>query len=150
MAWWRRKPKASGHVRPPSDAETAELMRRLADEFVVNSRAADLFDYTVESITALEVLIGTLLESASPADLDKGFSLGMGAYVGEVIVRHGTDAHWTYDADQRTAAVQSPQFGAYPVFKVSKRFTLGPEHSLVQFVRAAVDDELPPEARELP
>ncbi|MFE7503712.1 hypothetical protein [Promicromonospora sp. NPDC057488] len=150
MAWWRRKPKGTDDVRPPSDEETADLMRRLADEFVLNSRAADLFDYTVESITALEVLIGTLLESASPADLDKGFSLGMGAYVGEVIVRHGTGARWSYDAEQRAAVVQGAEFAAYPVFKVSKRFTLGPQHSLVQFVRAAIDDEMPPEARELP
>ncbi|MFJ3404664.1 hypothetical protein [Promicromonospora sp. NPDC090134] len=108
------------------------------------------FDYTVESITALEVLIGTLLESASPADLDKSFSLGMGAYVGEVIVRHRTGAHWSYDTDQSTALVQSAQHGSYPVFKVSKRFTIGPEHSLVQFVQAAIDDEMPPEARRLP
>lgn len=150
MAWWRRKPKETDDVRPPSDGETAELMRRLADEFVQSSRASDLFDYTVESITALEVLIQSLLESASPADLDKGFSLGMGAYVGEVIVRHGTGAHWSYDADQHTALVQSAQYGAYPVFKVSKRFTIGPEHSLMQFVQAAIGDEMPPKARELP
>ncbi|WP_020015068.1 hypothetical protein [Promicromonospora sukumoe] len=150
MSWWRRKPKETDDDRPPTDAETADIMRSLADEFVRNSRSSDLFDYTVGSVTALEVLIGTLLESASDADLDRGFSLGMGAYIGEVIVRNSAAARWTYDAGQRTAAVESAHYSALPAFKVSKRFTLGPEHSLVQFVDAAIADELPPDARRLP
>ncbi|MFD6448123.1 hypothetical protein ACFWEJ_23675, partial [Promicromonospora sp. NPDC060204] len=97
----RSAPRRRG-CRPPLPARLPAALagrrrrRRLVPS--VGSRIdspLDLFDHTVESITALEVLIGTLPESASPADLDKGFSLGMGAYVGEVIVRHGTDAHWT-------------------------------------------------------
>ncbi|MFD7025515.1 hypothetical protein [Promicromonospora sukumoe] len=149
MAWWRRKPRTADDDGTPTDAETADLMRRLADEFVRNSRGPDLFDYSVDSIATLDGLIDGLLEEAHAAALDKGFSLGMGAYVGEVIVRNSPAARWVYHVDQRTGAIESAQYLAFPVFKVSKRFTIGPEHSLVQFVRAAVNDEMPPEARRI-
>ena len=90
-----------------------------------------------------------MLEAASAEALDERFGLGMGAYVGEVIVRQSDKARWTYDIDQRTAAVESPQFAAFPHFKVSKRFMIGPEHSLEQFVRVALEDRMPPEARPM-
>jgi hypothetical protein len=38
MAWWRRKPKDTVDVRPPTEAETAELVRRLADEMPPEAR----------------------------------------------------------------------------------------------------------------
>ena len=40
---------------------------------------------------------------------------------------------------------------SYPVRTsgLDKRFTIGAEHSLVQFVQAAIDDEMPPEARRI-
>lgn len=150
MSWWRKKPKETEGDRLPTDAETADIMRSLAEAFVQDSGGPDLFDYSIESVATLDRLIDGLLEDAPAGALDAKFSLGMGAYVGEVVVRNSPTAHWTYDADQRTGAIDSPQYLAFPVFKVSKRFTNGPEHSLVQFVQAAVADEMPPEAWPLP
>jgi len=147
MAWWRKKRQQNGDV--PSDSETADVMRRLAEEFVMLSGAPDVLDFTVESIRALDLLVDSMLEAASAEALDERFGLGMGAYVGEVIVRQSDKARWTYDIDQRTAAVESPQFAAFPHFKVSKRFMIGPEHSLEQFVRVALEDRMPPEARPM-
>ncbi len=122
-------------------------MRRLAEEFVTTSGAPDVLDFTVESIKAADLLVDSMLEADSADAIDERFGLSMGAYVGEVIVRQGAKARWTYDVDQRAAAVQSPQFAAFPHFKVSKRMTVGPEHSLEQFVRIALEDRLPPAAR---
>ena len=124
-------------------------MRSIADELVRDSGATELLDYTVESIATLEVLIDGMVDAAPAAAVDERFGLSMGAYVGEVIVRHGSTAFWAYDRERRTAVVQSAELGAYPAYKVSKRITIGPEHSLVQFVRTSIDDALPPEARVL-
>lgn len=150
MTWWRKGPKEIPEDRPPTDAETAHIMRSLADEFVQNARGADLFDYSLESVPRLDHLIDGLLEDASAADLDRGFSLGMGAYLGEVVVRNSTAARWVYSVEQRTGAIECGELFALPVFKVSKRFTTGPEHSLVQFVEVTIVGVVPPEARRLP
>ncbi|MFE5337228.1 hypothetical protein ACFQ8E_15055 [Isoptericola sp. NPDC056573] len=133
----------------PIDTETVDVMGRLAEEFVIASGAPDVFDFTVESIKALDLLVDSMLESASAEILDERFGLSMGAYAGEVIVRRSDEARWTYEIDQRAAAVRSTQFDAFPQVKVSKRITIGPEHSLEQFVRVALDDRMPPEARPM-
>ena len=149
MAWWRRNQAGANSVGMPSDEETADIMRRIADEFVRDSGASDLLDYTVESVANLEVLIDEMVAAAPAAAVDERLGLSMGAYVGEVVVRHSSSAFWAYDRERRTAVVQSAEFDAFPAYKVSKRITIGPEHSLLQFVRAAIEDALPPEARVL-
>jgi hypothetical protein len=73
----------------------------------------------------------------------------MGAFVGELLVRNG-GARWSYSTDHGSPAVRLPSGNAcFPLNKVSKRLTVGPEHSIAQFVEVAMSGVLPPDARRL-
>jgi hypothetical protein len=70
--------------------------------------------------------------------------MSMGAYMGELIVRNGAGI-WTYEP-QAIAPGINLRTGllCFPLNKVGKRITVGPEHSVTQFVEAAMSGELPP------
>ena len=70
---------------------------------------------------------------------------GMGAYLGEVVVRNG-GGQWTYHPGQPPAIreAHSRQRLYIPYNKVAKRLTVGPEHSLLSFYEAVMTGETPP------
>jgi hypothetical protein len=68
--------------------------------------------------------------------------LTMGAYLGELIVRHG-GGRWTYDAEAGTAAIDLPfKQRCFPHSRVGKRLSRGPAHNLRLFYYMAATGDL--------
>ena len=118
----------------PTDSETADAMRRLAETFV-RGTAEDgvVFGWEATEASRLDDLCDAFLASDPPAEYRHTMIMGMGAYLGELMVRHG-GGHWAYDRDSHAAVVKMPNgLVGYAHNKVAKRLDHGPEHSLFQF-----------------
>jgi hypothetical protein len=136
--------KAKSQGSPPSDAETAEHMRRLAELFVEHTREDGYsFDWDPAFIHHLDNYCTEFAAAKPPGEVVDSVIMGAGAYLGEMIVRHGGWA-WAYCTMQNAAAVESPDgLRGYPHHKVSKRIHLGSEHDLEAFFKYAVTGEVP-------
>lgn len=78
---------------PPSDAETAEYMRNLAELFVIHTREDGYsFDWDPAFIHHLDNYCTEFAASKPPAEVIHSVIMGAGAYLGEMIVRNST---WT-------------------------------------------------------
>jgi hypothetical protein len=149
---WRRKQHEAEEATPQclDDAEVARNMTDLASAFVRG--AADErhhFDFAPENAPRLDALVEMFRDSQPSDEVVHSMVMSMGAYVGEVIVRSGAGS-WTYEPKTRTPGVQLHNgLVCYPLNKVSKRITIGPEHSIAQFVEVAISRELPPAARRV-
>jgi hypothetical protein len=70
--------------------------------------------------------------------------MSMGAYVGELIVRNAAGI-WAYEPQTSAPGIKlRTGLLCFPLNKVGKRITVGPEHSIAQFVEAAMSGGLPP------
>jgi hypothetical protein len=104
----------------------------------------------IETARRLDPLADLLLQHGpfGPDDV-RSLATSMGAFVGELLVRNG-GARWSYDIDHESPAVRLPSgIACFPLNKVSKRLTVGPEHSIAQFVEVAMSGVIPPRARPL-
>lgn len=118
-------------------------MKRIADEFVVSMREFGWeLDYSEESVRTLEDIInGDLLDwrpwrYGKVAKRNLPIASLVGAYLGEVMVRH-IGGHWGWMPDFDVAAVQLPT-GTWtsPPAKAQKRFLNGNEDNLVVYYEA--------------
>lgn len=67
----------------------------------------------------------------------------MGAYVGELIVRSGC-GRWLHVPEADAPGVQLISgLVCFPLNSVAERITVGPEHSIAQFVEVAMSGTLP-------
>ncbi|GII55642.1 hypothetical protein Pth03_40310 [Planotetraspora thailandica] len=130
--------------QPPSDAETAERMRRLAELFVEHTREDGYsFDWNPALIHHLDNFCNELAAARPPGEIVDSVIMGAGAYLGEMIVR-SCGWKWVYCPLQNAPAVTSPQgLRGYPLHKVSKRIRLGGEHDLEAFFKFAATGEAP-------
>ncbi|MED7927878.1 hypothetical protein SMD20_26705 [Nonomuraea sp. LP-02] len=119
---------------PPSDAETAEHMRNLAELFVEHMRENGYsFDWDPAFIHHLDNYRTEFAGSKPPPEVIHSVIMGAGAYLSEMIVRN-SDWTWVYCTDEN-AAVESPeQLRGYPHDKVAKRIHNGTEHDLEAFL----------------
>ncbi|WP_101787478.1 hypothetical protein [Nonomuraea indica] len=129
---------------PPSDAETAEYMRFLADLFVEHTREDGYaFDWDPAFLHHLDNYCAEFAASRPSAEVAHSVIMGAGAYLGEMIVRNG-DWTWVYCTDQNGAAVESPAgLRGYPHNKVAKRIHDGTRHDLAAFYAYVVTGEAP-------
>ena len=129
---------------PPSDAETAEHMRSLAELFVEHTREDGYsFDWDPAFIHHLDNYCAEFVASKPPPEVIHGVIMGAGAYLGEMIVRNG-DWKWVYCTEEKAAAVESPdELRGYPHNKVAKRIHNGSEHNLEAFFKYAMTGEAP-------
>ena len=118
-------------------------MQRLADDFVRSMRDFDWeFDYSEESIRMLEEMIDRPFADWRPwrsgkvAKKNLPIASLVGAYLGEVMIRH-VGGHWGWMPDFDVAAVQLPS-GTWtsPPAKAQKRFLNGKEDDLVFYYEA--------------
>ncbi len=117
----------------------AREMRPYATAFVarVTARNRLPLDYSVASLRVVDFLIDGLRKGGADRERARGTLLGLGAYVGEVLVRRAGAVWVDLDADQRgyfaqPVGVRMPDGRVWnPLGKVHNRFdTGGPEESL--------------------
>jgi hypothetical protein len=125
-------------------------MARFADIFVTGSaEEGHHFDYAVENAPRLDALVDLFRDGEPADDVIHSMVLSMGAYVGELIVRNG-GGRWTHVPEARGFGVElTSGLVCFPLNKVGKRITVGPEHSIAQFVEFAMSGVLPPEAQRV-
>jgi hypothetical protein len=122
-------------------------MAVLADAFVRGSaEEGDYFDYAVEDAPSLDAWVDLFLEEQPSEDVVRSVIMSMGAFVGELIVRNG-GGNWDFDEASGPSVRLNAGLVCFPFNKVGKRLALGQEHSLAQFIDAAMTGALPPEAR---
>jgi hypothetical protein len=120
----------------------ANEMRPRAAAFVarVTARNRVPLDYSVASLRVVDFLVDGLRKGGADRERASGALLGLGAYVGEVLVRRAGAAWVDFDADQRayfgqSVGVRMPDGRVWnPLGKVRNRFEAGgPEESLQTF-----------------
>lgn len=120
----------------------AEGMRSYAAAFVahVTDRRRLPLDYSVGSLRIVDFLIDGLRKGGAPRERVDETLLGLGAYVGEVLVRHAGAVWVDFDTDQRAyftqpVGVRMPDGRVWnPLGKVLNRFQAGgPGESLRTF-----------------
>ncbi len=126
----------NGRVRGAGD------MRSCAMTFVsrVTARNRLPLDYSVASLRVVDFLIDGLRKGGAEHEQVREALFGLGAYVGEVLVRRAGAAWVDFDADQRAyfgqpVGVRMPDGRVWnPLGKVRNRFELGgPGESLQTF-----------------
>jgi hypothetical protein len=132
----------------PGDDGISEDMAGLADAFVRGSaEEGHHLNFAVGNASRLDALVDLFRGTEPHADVVHSMVLSMGAYVGELIVRNGGGS-WTYQQEWGAPAVQLASGSlCFPLNKVAKRISIGPEHSIAQFVEVALSGAVPPEAR---
>lgn len=120
----------------------ADLMRSRAARFVarVTARNRLPLDYSVASLRIVDFLIDGLRQGGAGGEQLREPLFGLGAYVGEVLVRRAGAVWVDFDADQRAyfgqpVGVRMPDGRIWnPLGKVRNRFDLGgPGESLQTF-----------------
>ncbi|MFD5793296.1 hypothetical protein ACFWIO_07105 [Streptomyces diastatochromogenes] len=117
-------------------------MRACAADFVARATARTRLplDYSERSLRVVDFLIDGLRKGGADRERARGALFGMGAYVGEVLVRRAGAVWVDFDADQRAyfgqpTGVRMPDGRVWnPLGKVLNRFEAGgPEDSLQTF-----------------
>lgn len=128
-----------------TDAETTEVMRGLAKAFRTGlAEQGEPFGWESAEASRLDGICDAFLATNPPAEYRHSLVMSMGAYLGELLVRHG-GGHWSYDSKQSAAVVEMPNgLRAYPHNKVAKRLDVGPEHDLFQFYWYGLTRDNPP------
>nr|WP_246235583.1 hypothetical protein [Streptomyces boluensis] len=130
--------KESGRrsARPAADAMAAH-----AAAFVAHAtrRNALPLDYSVASLRVVDFVVSGLRKNGPDPEHAASALFGIGAYVGEVLVRRAGAVWVDFDATQRayfsqSVGVRMPDGRVWnPLGKVLNRFELGPEESLQTF-----------------
>lgn len=125
----------------PSDIETAEAMRALAEVFLHSIDVELRWDGS--DIARLDDLCDQFtIPGQRTLSTRSALSARMGAYVGELLVRNA-DGRWVYDEDCRSAAVElCGEHRVFPAERVAQRITIGHHHSIAEFYRATVAGDL--------
>ncbi|WP_461069243.1 hypothetical protein [Streptomyces pseudoechinosporeus] len=116
-------------------------MRRCAAGFVtrVTARNRLPLDYSVASLRVVDFLVDGLRKGDVERERVAGTLFGLGAYVGEVLVRRAGAVWVDFDAEQRAyfgqpVGVRMPDGRVWnPLGKVANRFEMGREESLQTF-----------------
>ncbi|GAA3498785.1 hypothetical protein GCM10019016_070610 [Streptomyces prasinosporus] len=120
----------------------AGRMRPYAAAFVsrVTARGRLPLDYSVASLRVVDFLVDGLRKGGADRERVRETLFGLGAYVGEVLVRHAGAAWVDFDEGQRAyfgqpVGVRMPDGRVWnPVGKVHNRFEAGgPQESLQTF-----------------
>jgi hypothetical protein len=93
------------------------------------------FDYSEASVAELDGWVDRLWDPEGPPpgedELDSNSKL-IGAYLGEVMIRHG-GGHWVWTVHPRQPAIEKNGKVAWVLNKVYKRQVNGPEDSIAEF-----------------
>ena len=115
-------------------------MLELAERAVEAAKFWDVeLDYSAESLEPLEKMMQTIYRSHGKMPLPEEILLSVanlyGAYLGEVLLRSGLadlDFAWVKN-EEGEFEIGREDMHMWPLTKVYKRITLGPEHDLMNF-----------------
>ena len=132
----------------PKDDEVAAYMRRLAEVFVERTAAEGrAFGWDNASALRIDELCEQYLSGRPDNEARHYFSIGVGAYLGELVVRNGR-GRWVYEANAQTPAIEiADGRRCFPHHKVAKRLSLGPEHSIWAFYDFMMTGRLAPDMK---
>jgi hypothetical protein len=135
----------------PADDEVAASMRRLADAFVQGmAEEGQTFAWDTQSARLLDGACEQLLASKPTDGIRDAFSIALGSYLGELIIRN-CGGRWTYHEVTGMPAVEiAAGHLCFPHAKVSKRLSLGEEHSLWVFYDYILTGRLAPGSKITP
>jgi hypothetical protein len=105
-------------------------MRRLAEFFVEQAPEGRDFGWDTASALRLDDPCEQYLAGQPDSEGRHYFSAGVGAYLGELVVRAGR-GRWVYEPNAGRPAVEIANGQrCFPMAKVAKRLECGPEHSI--------------------
>ncbi len=115
----------------PSDVETGEVMRELAEAFrEVSAEQGHPVGWETRDASRLDAICDEFLATEPSAGLRHSMVMAMGAYLGELMIRHG-NGRWVYGAGEAKAVVSLGSGAAYfPHGQVAQRLDNGQEHDL--------------------
>lgn len=113
-----------------------DFMRHAARLFVKANRGILELDFSIGSVEALEEWLGRVACASLPAAVLHSNAIAAGAYVGEVLVRAGKGS-WTSGGGLPGVRLHAEPTVVFPIDKVGKRLTLGPEHDIRPFIAVA-------------
>ncbi|MGQ0464423.1 MAG: hypothetical protein ACT4QG_03780 [Sporichthyaceae bacterium] len=117
--------------RTPSDIETAQVMRELAEAF--RSAAAEqgeTLGYATGEASRLDAMCDRFLATVPSARGRHGMAMAMGAYLGELLVRNGA-GRWRYGSgDRKAVVVLRNGLVCHPHDEVANRLELGAQFDL--------------------
>jgi hypothetical protein len=118
-----------------ADDDTATIMAELAEAFRIGTAEETGIElgWDESDVTRLDELAEMFVNSDPPADVRQSMIMAMGAYLGELLVRH-TDGRWDYDAENRAAVVAMPNgVTGDPHNRIAKRLDGGAIGDLTAF-----------------
>ena len=120
--------RRGGH---PSDVETGEIMRELAEAFrEVSAEQGQPFGWDTRDASKLDDVCDRFLATDPSAGLRHSMVMAMGAYLGELMTRHG-NGRWAYGAgDRKVVVVLANGVAAHPHDQVASRLELGTQYDL--------------------
>lgn len=120
-------------------------MRSLAEALLTGTaEEGQTFTWDQAEVSRLDNLCEEFLRTNPPDERRHSMIMAMGAYIGELLVRHH-GGRWKYDPDQRAAVIAMPNgLDGYPHNKVAKRLDRGSEHNLFQFYWYVATRDVPP------
>jgi hypothetical protein len=132
----------------PTDEQTAEAMRELAEAFVRGmAEEGETFGWESTEAGRLDEICTDVAASRPPQAISRNVTLQMGAYLGELLVRNG-GARWTYDPAASAPAVEMPDgLRSYPHGKVAERLDVYAGEDILRFYRYALGRHTMPHAR---
>ena len=120
-------------------------MATLADAFAgAATREGIDLAFRLTDGPALDDVADLWVSAGCPEDQRRSRILGMGAYVGEVLVR-SAGGRWDLSPTGDPGVALTSTFMCFPLNKVGKRLSLGPEHSIAAFLEVAAQGPLPRE-----
>ncbi|HUR75570.1 MAG TPA: hypothetical protein VMZ00_14910 [Sporichthya sp.] len=128
----------------PSEVETADAMRALAEVFVHSATSENFrFGWDGADCMRLDDLCDQfVIPGHRTTTTRQALSARMGAYVGELLVRNAR-GRWVYDETCRSAAVELPNGNrVFPAERVAQRIAVGHHYSVAEFYRATVAGDL--------
>lgn len=127
----------------PTDADTADAMRALAEVFVHGAGTETSFDWDGTECARLDELCDQfLIPGQRTVTTRQALAARMGAYVGELLVRNA-GGRWVYDEECRSAAVELPSgHRVFPAERVAQRIAVGHHYSVADFYRATLAGDL--------
>ncbi|MGQ0464424.1 MAG: hypothetical protein ACT4QG_03785 [Sporichthyaceae bacterium] len=127
----------------PSDAETAALMTDLAEAFrEVNAEQGEEFGWGTREASKLDAVCDRFLATAPSSGLRHAMVMALGAYLGELMVRHG-EGRWIAGAGEYGAMVLLANgVFCHPHEQVAMRLELGPQLDLGFYFHFAIAGHL--------
>ncbi len=130
----------------PSDGQTAEAMRMLAEVFLAGVAARHIsLSWGGEDIARLDDICDRRFIPGQPSVTTRqAASARMGAYLGELLIRN-VGGRWVYDDSCQSAAVELPDGRrVFPAARVAQRIAAGRERAIAEFYRATLAGDLLP------